>query len=482
MLKDRVKTTITNSPGLAGNFIIGPAVTKFQSFSSTDDGKLFDVVIESGNNWETYTDCLFTFGTSTLTRGTLQGNAVGGPFAWDNTATVAVTLLSTRQNVLTLTNVSNAVNTLGITSAATGSGPNLTATGPDPNINLGLYTKGIGNLYAGLPPTVYGGLNTSNLSLGQNNTIGNSTGSSLGNTNQNFLIGLYNNSNFHTTGNVLLGLLNNALDYANSNTLVGHSNYINVSTSTTVSDSNTLIGTSNFAGAGAVNNVIVGTTQYLSDTNVFNVFIGYSNTSNSSCNSNVVIGSYCLAGASSSQSVAIGYSGSVSGLLQLSLSGGQCYTANSVAIGGGAATNTFGQSAYSQYAYANFGDAQQGLYVLNTQTSSNTVTPLDNGNADNGFYVPLNGAMSFTGQVIAKCPSTLSFKAWTIQGIIHSETAGTATLISSAPTSFASAGSSAASLSVTLTTSSNKLVINVTGVASLVYWVATIYTTELIGT
>jgi hypothetical protein len=91
---NRVKFSVGNSPGLAGDIIVSNAADSFKTFGSGDNGKVVDILITEGSNWELRKDCTYTHSTTTLSRGTLVEQS--SAFAFTSAAQVAVVLLGER--------------------------------------------------------------------------------------------------------------------------------------------------------------------------------------------------------------------------------------------------------------------------------------------------------------------------------------------------------------------------------------------------
>jgi hypothetical protein len=95
--RDRYKTGVASAPGLTGNFTIGNAANGFKKFSASDEGLLFDVVVNDGTNytdWEIRKDCTYSGGT--LSRGTLVDSSTGSALNLTASCVLAVTLLAER--------------------------------------------------------------------------------------------------------------------------------------------------------------------------------------------------------------------------------------------------------------------------------------------------------------------------------------------------------------------------------------------------
>jgi len=88
---NRLRCSITNTPGTSGNIAIGPATSAARrTFTAAEDGKSFEPTFEDGLNWETRTGCVYTHSTATLTRGTLVDSSTGSAVALSSAATVSL--------------------------------------------------------------------------------------------------------------------------------------------------------------------------------------------------------------------------------------------------------------------------------------------------------------------------------------------------------------------------------------------------------
>jgi len=88
MHKNRLQTSITNTPGDAGDLTIGSAASGCRTFAAGDDGLLFDVLIIDGSAWEVRTDCKYTHTGTSLARGTLEDSSTGSAIALTSSASV----------------------------------------------------------------------------------------------------------------------------------------------------------------------------------------------------------------------------------------------------------------------------------------------------------------------------------------------------------------------------------------------------------
>jgi len=104
--RDRYRMGLTVAPGIAGEFNIGQPTISFEKFSPADNGLTFDVVAtDGGANWEIRQDCLYTYATNSLSRGTLwQSSNSDSPVDLSINTIIAVTLVSNRTFPSTITN------------------------------------------------------------------------------------------------------------------------------------------------------------------------------------------------------------------------------------------------------------------------------------------------------------------------------------------------------------------------------------------
>jgi hypothetical protein len=89
--KNRLRTTISNTPGGAGALTISTASSGYRTFAAGDDGLTFDVVITDGTAWEVRTDCTYTHSGTSLSRGTLEDSSTGSAITLTSAAVVTVT-------------------------------------------------------------------------------------------------------------------------------------------------------------------------------------------------------------------------------------------------------------------------------------------------------------------------------------------------------------------------------------------------------
>ena len=94
--RDRLKATVTNTP-VTGDFVVGPAVSNFLTFTSAEDTYEFDMLIEEGSAWELRERCTYTHSTTALTRGVLVNSSTGSAVSFTSAATISNVPLAKRQ-------------------------------------------------------------------------------------------------------------------------------------------------------------------------------------------------------------------------------------------------------------------------------------------------------------------------------------------------------------------------------------------------
>lgn len=69
--------TVTNAPGTAGNFTVGPAVSPSKGLDATHEGRPLTIKAQNPGSgaWEIRRGCFYTHGTTTLTRGQLEASS-----------------------------------------------------------------------------------------------------------------------------------------------------------------------------------------------------------------------------------------------------------------------------------------------------------------------------------------------------------------------------------------------------------------------
>ncbi len=86
-----IRQTISNTPGTSGGFTLSTAVSGFLALEAGDTGLTFDLKItETGLGSEARTGCVYTHGTTSLTRGTLEKSTTGAAISFTVNAVVSV--------------------------------------------------------------------------------------------------------------------------------------------------------------------------------------------------------------------------------------------------------------------------------------------------------------------------------------------------------------------------------------------------------
>jgi len=86
--RNRLLTTISNAPGLAGALTVSTASAGYRTFAAGDDGLSFNVSIVDGAAWEIRTGCIYTHAGTSLSRGTLTDSSTGSAIALTSSALV----------------------------------------------------------------------------------------------------------------------------------------------------------------------------------------------------------------------------------------------------------------------------------------------------------------------------------------------------------------------------------------------------------
>ena len=162
---------------------------------------------------------------------------------------------------------------------------------------------------------------------------------------------------------------------------------------------------------------------------------------------------------------------------------------DSVAIGNRALASTRGKMAYTAKVFSDNGDAQQGTFVLLSDTTDATAeamtTSKGTAGTDNQIILPNNSCYGFTGTVIAReaASATNDFAVWEIKGgAVRAGSASTTALGTYNINKISeSTGATNWSIALSADTTNGAVAITVTGEASHnIRWVATVNTTEVI--
>ena len=431
-------------------------------------------------------------GTSLLLDGTAIGGGGGGAdlYAAETTGSTDPTATGT----LSLAIGSNA-QADGNDSIAIG----LDAVAGLDGISIG-KSAGNGTLSGGNYNLAIGRGAASNLTTGDSNTaVGRSalaaglTGPLTGS--QNTAIGLDAGAKVSSGSNNFMGgaQAGNAITSGSQNTFIGYN-----SDGVANSSNQTALGYQAISGGASATAL---TNSYASGSESFAAAIANNTSSYGATGANSIAIGY-QAKASGEYSVSFGPSNNVSGAYSgaygrgNTISGGGLYTGyafgaeNTVSSGlafafgskASAATNKF---AFSTSRFSSNGDAQQGKYILRSDTTDATAEALttNNGTADttNQVVLPNNSAYSFHGTIVArqKTSDGTASAAWKVEGLIRREgSAGTTVLVASTVTALSNTPSWG--MALTADTTNGGLAITATGAAATnIRWVATINTSEV---
>ena len=88
---NRAYFSVSNTPSTSGNLTVSTAVAgPYRTLTAADDGLICSVSIVEGDAWEVRTGCVYTHGTTTLTRGTLEESSTGSAIDLTSSAKVMV--------------------------------------------------------------------------------------------------------------------------------------------------------------------------------------------------------------------------------------------------------------------------------------------------------------------------------------------------------------------------------------------------------
>ena len=157
----------------------------------------------------------------------------------------------------------------------------------------------------------------------------------------------------------------------------------------------------------------------------------------------------------------------------------------SVALGRSSTQGISGKHSRGAYIFSSVGDAQEGKYVLLSDTTDATAEALTTTNgaasATNQVVLPNNSAYAFHGTIVARQQAAdgTACAAWKVEGLIRREgSAGTTVLVNSATTVLDNTPNWGMALSAD--TTNGCLKIEATGAAATdIRWVATIHTSEV---
>jgi len=241
-------------------------------------------------------------------------------------------------------------------------------------------------------------------------------------------------------------------------------------------------------GATGSNSVAIGKLAKATSTGA--VGIGYETQSTGQYNS--ALGGYQTQATGTYHSLGLGSNARSTAFASTAINGGNTgsyATADwSVSMGGGALSNIIGKFAYSSagaFGSGATGDAQQGTYVLRSDTTNATAEAMTTNNSTAGttnqVVLPNNSAYSFSGTIVARQQASAgtASAAWKVEGLIRREgSAGTTVLVNSATTVLDNTPGWGMALSAD--TTNGGLKVEATGAASTnIRWVATIHTSEV---
>lgn len=389
--------------------------------------------------------------------------------------------------------------------------------------NYGAGRDILGDITTGQENTAFGGLTGQQITTGSSNTFfGKNAGRfvTTGSYNVGIGLGAAAGTNLDKqTGDYNIGIgwnAGNAVVSTDKNTAVGYNadNTGNPNGSTAIGsdavaagDQATALtdsyasGTDSFAAAIANNTSSYGATgsssvaigKLAKATSTGAVGIGYETQSTGQYNS--ALGGYQTQATGTYHSLGLGSNARSTAFASTAINGGNTgsyATADwSVSMGGGALSNIIGKFAYSSagaFGSGATGDAQQGTYVLRSDTTNATAEAMTTNNSTAGttnqVVLPNNSVYGFTGTVIARedSSSTDDFAVWEIKGgAVRGASASTAALGSYNINKISeSTGAANWSIALSADTTNGAVAITVTGEAAHnIRWVATVNTTEV---
>ena len=303
------------------------------------------------------------------------------------------------------------------------------------------------------------------------------------------------------TGADSIALGRNSQARATSASAFGRDSYAIGSQATAIGDSYAS-GTDSFAaaignntssyGATGANSVAIGKLAKATSTGA--VGIGYETQSTGQYNS--ALGGYQTQATGTYHSLGLGSNARSTAFASTAINGGNTgsyATADwSVSMGGGALSNIIGKFAYSSagaFGSGATGDAQQGTYVLRSDTTDATAEAMTTNNstaaANNQIVLANESAYSFTGTVVCREDATDGddYAGWEVKGVIMRQGAAADTTLGVGIVNklYSTSGISAADVALSADTTNGGLKVEVTGAAATnIRWVATINTSEVI--
>jgi hypothetical protein len=449
-----------------GTITLGSAESGYQTFADAGvtNGQVVRYVIEDGTNWEIGSGTYTASGT-TLSRTVSESSNAGSAINLSGSAVVYVSATAEDIPSLYAENPSSptAPSATGTNAVAIGSGASAGGYGFAAGLSAsasGNYSVAIGRSASATQNyTTAIGYNSdadgsSSISIGLNTTAGSTYSTALGVSSagggSQTATGLgamaLGGSYASGTDSFAAAIANNFLTYgangANSVAIGDRAKANN-------SDSFAL---GNLAGASGTDSFALGTLTTASGASSYS--LGYQST------------------ASQDHTFAIGYRA-------------EATEDFAVAIGKEAKSIIYGKHAQGSGIFVTKGDAQAGIFILRSDTTSSTAEALTTNNSTAGttnqIILPNNSAYAFHGTIVARQQASAgtACAAWKIEGLIRREgSAGTTVLVNSATTVLDNTPGWGMALSAD--TTNGGLKIEVTGAAATnIRWVATVHTSEV---
>ena len=469
-----------------GTITLGAAESGYQTFADAGvaDGNVVRYVIEDGNDWEIGTGTYTASGT-TLTRTVSESSNAGSAINLSGSAVVYVSATAEDIPPATLT-IDNKTGAYTVVASDLGKIINCTS---------GTFTVSLtaaATLGAGFEVTIWNtGTGTITIDPNGSETLDGRTtlvlrrgeGMQIVCDGTNWQTGnkkvmrYYSENSIETqprstaaqSGSVAIGqntFANAQYAFAIGNTSAG-------SGSQAVTGNGAMaLGGSYASGADSFAAAIANNTSSYGATSANSIAIGYQAKAGPSTFA-VAIGT--AANASGTGSLALGYNSLASGNYTTTVGiFGQALEERKVAISGGG--------------FAARGDAQSGIFVLRSDTTSATPEALTTTNSaastTNQIILPNNSAYSFSGTIIAREQASAGsdYAAWEIKGALLRDANAASTVLGNGIKNklYASAGASAWDIALTADTTNGGLAITVTGAAATnIRWVATVNTSEV---
>lgn len=154
---ENVQQAVANTPGVAGDLVLGAALTGYAALAAGDDGKSHVISVRAGAAWEVRRDCVYDHATTTLTRGTLVSSSTGAAIDLPAGATLKIGPAGYEMDRLPLADLDGSGNAIRVRD---GNGNKFALLPLDANdnvlVNIGLRQNTLANLLAldGLPGEV----------------------------------------------------------------------------------------------------------------------------------------------------------------------------------------------------------------------------------------------------------------------------------------------------------------------------------------